>query len=63
MTLGQKIEEKIFKVLMIIATYFILAVLAVIIYSILKRGSKPCHGKSLHKSPRVVIIMGKVVVS
>jgi phosphate transport system permease protein len=40
MKASKKIEESVFKVLMIIATYFILAVLAVIIYSIFAKGVK-----------------------
>ncbi len=35
-----KIEEKVFKVLMVIATYSILAVLALIIFSIFAKGIK-----------------------
>ncbi len=59
MTLGQKIEEKIFKVLMIIATYFILAVLAVIIYSIFEKGVKALSWEILTQIPKGGYYYGK----
>lgn len=59
MTLGQKIEEKIFKVLMIIATYFILAVLAVIIYSIFEKGVKSLSWEILTQTPKGGYYYGK----
>jgi len=59
MTLGQKIEEKIFKVLMIIATYFILAVLAVIIYSIFEKGIKALSWEILTQTPKGGYYYGK----
>ena len=59
MTLGQKIEEKIFKVLMIIATYFILAILAVIIYSIFEKGVKSLSWEILTQTPKGGYYYGK----
>jgi phosphate transport system permease protein len=59
MTLGQKIEEKIFKVLMILATYFILAVLAIIIYSIFEKGIRSLSWEILSQSPKGGYYYGK----
>ncbi len=59
MTLAQKIEEKIFKVLMIIATYFILVVLAIIIYSIFKKGIKSLSWEILTQIPKGGYYYGK----
>jgi phosphate transport system permease protein len=59
MTLGQKIEEKIFKVLMITATYFILAVLAVIIYSIFEKGIRSLSWEILTQIPKGGYYYGK----
>jgi phosphate transport system permease protein len=59
MTLGQKIEEKIFKVLMIIATYFILAVLAIIIYTIFAKGIKALTWEILTQVPKGGYYYGK----
>jgi phosphate transport system permease protein len=59
MTLAQKIEEKIFKVLMIISTYFILAVLALIIYSIFEKGIKSLSWEILTQVPKGGYYYGK----
>lgn len=59
MTLGRKIEEKLFKVLMIIATYFILAVLAIIIYSIFEKGIKALSWEILTQTPKGGYYYGK----
>jgi phosphate transport system permease protein len=59
MTLGQKIEEKFFKVLMIIATYFILAVLAIIIYSIFEKGIRSMSWEILTQTPHGGYYYGK----
>ncbi len=46
-----KIEEKVFKVLMIIATYSILAILAIIIYTIFAKGIKALSWEMLSQIP------------
>jgi phosphate transport system permease protein len=59
MKLGQKIEEKFFKGLMIISTYFILAVLAIIIYSIFEKGLKSISWEMLTQIPHGGYYYGK----
>jgi len=54
-----KIEEKFFKVLMIIATYSILAVLAIIIYSIFAKGIKALSWEILTQVPKGGYYYGK----
>ena len=54
-----KIEEKIFKVLMVIATYSILAVLAIIIYSIFAKGIKAMSWEMLTQVPQGGYYYGK----
>lgn len=59
MKLAQKIEERVFKVLMILATYFILLVLAIIIYSIFEKGLKSISWEMLTQTPRGGYYYGK----
>jgi len=47
-----KIEERFFKVMMILATYFILAILAIIIYSIFEKGLKSISWEVLTTIPK-----------
>jgi phosphate transport system permease protein len=54
-----KIEEGIFKVLMVIATYSILAVLAIIIYSIFAKGIKALSWEVLTSVPKGGYYYGK----
>ena len=56
---AQKIEEKVFKGLMILATYFILAILAIIIYSIFEKGFKSISWEIISKSPSGGYYYGK----
>ena len=51
MTRAQKIEEKFFKLLMVLSTFFILAVLAVIIYSIFEKGIRSISWEMLTPDP------------
>ncbi len=59
MKLAQKIEERIFKVLMIMATYFILLILAVIIYTIFEKGLKSISWEVLTQIPKGGYYYGK----
>jgi phosphate transport system permease protein len=59
MNLRHKIEEKIFKILMIIATYFILAVLGIIIYSIFEKGLKSLSWEMISQIPKGGYYYGK----
>lgn len=59
MKFAQKIEEKFFKVLMVLATYFILLVLAVIIYSIFEKGLKSISWEILTQIPKGGYYYGK----
>ena len=59
MTRAQKIEERFFKLLMILATYFILAILAVIIYSIFEKGIKSISWEMLTQVPQGGYYYGK----
>ncbi len=59
MTLAQKIEERFFKVLMILATYFILFILAIIIYSIFEKGVKSISWEMLTQIPKGGYYYGK----
>ena len=59
MRLRQKVEESIFKVLMIIATYFILAVLGIIIYSIFEKGIKALSWEMISQIPKGGYYYGK----
>lgn len=59
MTLGQKIEERFFKVLMIISTWFILIILAIIIYSIFEKGMKAMSWEILSQTPQGGYYYGK----
>lgn len=54
-----KIEESVFKVLMVIATYSILAVLAIIIYSIFAKGIKALSWEILTQVPKGGYYYGK----
>ena len=54
MTRGQKIEERFFKILMMIATSFILVVLAIIIYSIFEKGLKSISWEMLTQIPHEI---------
>jgi phosphate transport system permease protein len=54
-----KIEESIFKVLMVVATYSILAVLAIIIYSIFAKGIKALSWEVLTSVPKGGYYYGK----
>ena len=59
MKLITKIEEKFFKVLMILSTYFILAILAIIIYSIFEKGLKSISWEVLTTIPSGGYYYGK----
>jgi phosphate transport system permease protein len=59
MRLAQKIEERFFKVLMILATYFILFILAIIIYSIFEKGLKSISWEMLTQIPTGGYYYGK----
>lgn len=59
MKLAQKIEERLFKVLMIIATYFILIVLAIIIYSIFEKGLRAISWEMITQVPQGGYYYGK----
>ncbi len=63
MKLAQKIEERFFKVLMILATYFILLVLAIIIYSIFEKGLRSISWEMLTQIPHGGYYYGKGEVS
>jgi len=58
-TRAQKIEEKFFKMLMLIATTFILAVLALIIYSIFEKGLRSISWEMLTQVPHGGYYYGK----
>jgi phosphate transport system permease protein len=57
--IGQKIEEKVFKGLMILSTYFILAILAIIIYSIFKKGITSISWEMISQTPSGGYYYGK----
>ena len=59
MKISGKIEEKVFKVLMVIATYSILAILAIIIYSIFAKGIKALSWEMLTQVPQGGYYYGK----
>jgi len=59
MKYSRKIEEKVFKVLMVIATYSILAILAIIIYSIFAKGIKALSWEILTQVPKGGYYYGK----
>ncbi|MEI7982565.1 MAG: phosphate ABC transporter permease PstA [Bacteroidota bacterium] len=59
MKLSQKIEEKVFKVLMILSTYFILVVLTIIIYSIFEKGLRAMSWEILTQIPKGGYYYGK----
>jgi phosphate transport system permease protein len=59
MKLRQKVEESIFKVLMILATYFILIVLGIIIYSIFEKGIKSLSWEMVSQIPKGGYYYGK----
>jgi phosphate transport system permease protein len=59
MKLSGKIEERVFKVLMVIATYSILAILAIIIYSIFAKGIKALSWEILTQVPKGGYYYGK----
>ena len=59
MKLSRKIEEKVFKILMVIATYSILAILAIIIYSIFAKGIKALSWEILTQVPKGGYYYGK----
>ena len=59
MKLRQKVEESIFKVLMILATYFILIVLGIIIYSIFEKGIKSLSWEMISQIPKGGYYYGK----
>jgi phosphate transport system permease protein len=59
MTLGQKIEEKVFKVLMISATYFILAILAIIMITIFEKGFTSLSWEIISQTPKGGYYYGK----
>lgn len=55
----EKTEEKFFKVLMIISTYFILIILAIIIYSIFEKGVKSLSWEMISQTPKGGYYYGK----
>jgi len=59
MKLSGKIEEKVFKVLMVIATYSILAILALIIYTIFAKGIRALSWEILTQVPKGGYYYGK----
>jgi phosphate transport system permease protein len=59
MKLRQKVEETIFKGLMILATYFILVVLGIIIYSIFEKGLKSLSWEMVTQIPKGGYYYGK----
>ncbi|HNW73615.1 MAG: phosphate ABC transporter permease PstA [Bacteroidales bacterium] len=59
MTRGQKIEERFFKVLMFLSTFFILAILAIIIYSIFEKGIRSISWEMLTEIPSGGYYYGK----
>jgi len=59
MKLSGKIEEKVFKVLMVIATYSILAILALIIYTIFAKGIRAMSWEILTQVPKGGYYYGK----
>lgn len=59
MKIYQKIEERFFKVMMILATYFILAILAIIIYSIFEKGIKSLSWEIISQIPKGGYYYGK----
>ena len=59
MKLRQKIEEKIFMGLMIFATWFILIILALIIYSVFEKGMKAMSWEILSQVPKGGYYYGK----
>jgi phosphate transport system permease protein len=59
MRLRQKVEETFFKGLMILATYFILAVLGIIIYSIFEKGLKSLSWEMVSQIPKGGYYYGK----
>jgi phosphate transport system permease protein len=56
---SRKIEEMIFKVLMVISTYFILLILALIIYSIFEKGIKAISWEMISQIPKGGYYYGK----
>lgn len=59
MKLYQKIEERFFKVMMILATYFILFILAIIIYSIFEKGVRSLSWAMVSQIPKEGYYYGK----
>jgi phosphate transport system permease protein len=59
MRVRQKVEETIFKGLMILATYFILVVLGIIIYSIFEKGIKSISWEMISQIPKGGYYYGK----
>lgn len=59
MKLLEKSEEKFFKVLMIFSTYFILIILAIIIYSIFEKGVKSLSWEMISQTPKGGYYYGK----
>ena len=59
MKLHQKIEENVFKILMIISTYFILFVLGIIIYSIFEKGLGSLSWEMISQIPKGGYYYGK----
>lgn len=55
----EKTEEKFFKVLMIFSTYFILIILAIIIYSIFEKGVKSLSWEMISQTPKGGYYYGK----
>ncbi len=59
MRLAQKIEERFFKLLMFLSTVFILAILAIIIYSIFEKGLKSMSWEMISQIPQGGYYYGK----
>jgi len=59
MKLHQKIEENVFKILMIISTYFILFILGIIIYSIFEKGLGSLSWEMISQIPKGGYYYGK----
>lgn len=59
MKLSQKIEERFFRTLMVVSTFFILAVLAIIIYSIFEKGISSMSWEMISQRPKGGYYYGK----
>ncbi len=56
---SRRIEERFFKVLMVLSTFFIFAILAIIIYSVFEKGMKALSWEIISQSPKGGYYYGK----